>query len=228
MSNPLVGSSLGSWGKRAKPSATARTRTVLTLFSGRDDVGSHRARLVLAAKGVSYDLVLVDPAEPPEDLIDLNPYHTVPTLVDRDLVLYDVNVISEYLDERYPHPPLMPVDPLSRARIRLGISRVERDWFPYVDTIRTGTKSTIETARKRLRESIIASVPVFRASKFFLNTEMSLADCALAPLIWRLPSLGVTLPREAQVVIDYGERIFRSPGFTRSMTDEEKALRADS
>jgi RNA polymerase-associated protein len=196
------------------------------LFSGRDDLASHRARLVLAAKGVSYELLLVDPTNPPEDLLDLNPYHSVPTLVDRDLVLYDVNVIAEYLDERYPHPPLMPVDPLSRARVRLGVARLERDWFPYVETILSGTKSTSETARKRLREGLLASVPVFKASKFFLNSEMSLADCALAPLIWRLLALGVVLPREAQVIHDYGERIFRNPGFTRSMTDEEKQMRA--
>jgi RNA polymerase-associated protein len=221
----VVSNALVTWGKR-KPSATVRTRTVLTLFSGRDDLASHRARLVLAAKGVSYELLLVDPTNPPEDLLDLNPYHSVPTLVDRDLVLYDVNVIAEYLDERYPHPPLMPVDPLSRARVRLGVARLERDWFPYVETILSGTKSTSETARKRLREGLLASVPVFRASKFFLNSEMSLADCALAPLIWRLPALGVVLPREAQVIHDYGERIFRNPGFTRSMTDEEKQMRA--
>jgi RNA polymerase-associated protein len=219
-----VSTTLASWGKR-KPTAASRVRTVLTLFSGRNDLASHCARLVLAAKGVTYDLVVVDPGDPPEDLADLNPYQTVPTLVDRDLVLYDVNVIAEYLDERYPHPPLMPVDPLSRARVRLGVTRLQRDWFPYVETIMSGTKSTSETARKRLREGLLASLPVFRASKFFLNTEMSLADCALAPLIWRLPSLGVVMPKEAQVVLDYGERIFRNPGFVRSMTDDEKALR---
>ena len=217
--------SLASWGKR-KPSPTLRSRTVLTLFSGRDDLDSHRARLVLAAKGVSYELVLVDPTDPRGDLLDLNPYHSVPTLVDRDLVLYDVSVIGEYLDERYPHPPLMPVDPLSRARIRLGVARLQRDWFSYVGTILTGTKSTSETARKRLREGMLASVPIFKASKFFLNPEMSLADCALAPLVWRLPSLGVALPREAHVINEYGERIFRAPGFVRSLTDEEKQMRA--
>jgi RNA polymerase-associated protein len=119
----------------------------------------------------------------------------------------------------------MPVDPLSRARVRLGVVRLQRDWFPYVETILTGTKSTAETARKRLRESLLASVPVFKAAKFFLNTEMSLADCALAPLVWRLPSLGVVLPKEGQAVVDYGERIFRNPGFVRSMTEDEKALR---
>jgi RNA polymerase-associated protein len=219
-----VSNSLATWGKR-KATAATRVRTVLTLFSGRNDLASHCARLVLAAKGVTYDLVVVDPAQPPEDLADLNPYQTVPTLVDRDLVLYDVNVIAEYLDERYPHPPLMPVDPLSRARVRLGVTRLQRDWFPFVETILTGTKSTSETARKRLREGLVASLPVFKASKFFLNTDMSLADCALAPLIWRLPALGVVMPKEAQVVLDYGERIFRNPGFVRSMTDDEKALR---
>ena len=114
----------------------------------------------------------------------------------------------------------------SRARIRLGVARLQRDWFTYVGTILGGTKSTSETARKRLRESLLASVPVFKASKFFLNAEMSLADCALAPLIWRLPSLGVNLPREAAVINEYGERIFRNPGFVRSMTDEEKQMRA--
>lgn len=219
-----MSNSLAILGKR-KITTAARVRTVLTLFSGRNDLASHCARLVLAAKGVTYDLVVVDPNDPPEDLADLNPYQTIPTLVDRDLVLYDANVIAEYLDERYPHPPLMPVDPLSRARVRLGVVRLQRDWFPYVETILTGTKSTAETARKRLRESLLASVPVFKAAKFFLNTEMSLADCALAPLVWRLPSLGVVLPKEGQVVVDYGERIFRNPGFVRSMTEDEKALR---
>jgi len=203
---------------------STRSRTVLTLYSARDCVHCHRVRLVLAAKGVSYDLVLVDPAKPPEDLSDLNPYNTVPTLVDRDLVLYETGVISEYLDERYPHPPLMPIDPLSRARLRLAMIRLERDWLPLAEQS-AGTSKTAEAARKRLRENLISALPLFRASKFFLNPEMSLADCALAPLIWRLPSLGVALPREAHAIIDYGERIFRNPGFTRSLTAEEKLLR---
>ena len=202
-----------------------RSRTVLTLYSSRDDVQCHRVRLVLAAKGVVHDFVGVNPASPPEDLVDLNPYHSVPTLVDRDLVLYETGVICEYLDERYPHPPLMPIDPLSRARLRLAMVRMERDWYPFVAQIEAGGRPA-DTARKRLRETLLQSLPLFKAAKFFLNPEMSLADCALAPLIWRLPSLGVDLPREARVIDDYGERIFRNPGFTRSLTEEEKALRA--
>jgi RNA polymerase-associated protein len=201
-----------------------RSRTVLTLYSAPDCVHCHRVRMALAAKGVIYDHVVVDLDNPPEDLLDLNPYNSVPTLVDRDLVLYDTSVICEYLDERYPHPPLMPVDPLSRARLRLGIVRMERDWLPLVGQIAAGGRPA-DTARKRLREALLASLPLFKAAKFFLNPELSLADCALAPLIWRLPSLGVLLPREAHVINDYGERIFRNPGFTRSLTEEEKALR---
>ena len=197
----------------------------MTLFSAPNDPWSHRTRIVLAEKGISIDIVSVEPGKFPEDLLDLNPYHSVPTLVDRDLVLYETGVISEYLDERYPHPPLMPIDPLSRARLRLAMVRLERDWLPLAEQS-AGTAKTAEAARKRLRETLLASLPLFKAAKFFLNPEMSLADCALAPLIWRLPGLGVDLPREARVIDDYGERIFRNPGFTRSLTEDEKALRA--
>jgi RNA polymerase-associated protein len=203
---------------------TQRSRTVLTLYSSRDDVQCHRARLVLAAKGVVYDLVPVNPDSPPEDLLDLNPYNSVPTLVDRDLVLYDTSVICEYLDERYPHPPLMPIDPQSRARLRVAAVRIEKDWLPEVETIRAGGRP-VEAARKRLREQLLSTLPLFKASKFFLNPEMSLADCLVAPVIWRLPWLGVDLGREGKPIVDYGERLFHSQGFARSMTDQEKAMR---
>ena len=203
---------------------SARSRTVLTLYTTADDIQCHRARLVLAAKGVSYERVLVDPARPPEDLIDLNPYATTPTLVDRDLTLYDTAVVCEYLDERYPHPPLMPIDPLSRARLRLATVRIERDWLPEVDAIRAGGR-TADGARKRLREQLLGSLPLFKAAKFFLNPEMSLVDCLVAPVVWRLPWLGVDLGREGKPIIDYGERLFHSQGYARSLTAEERAMR---
>ena len=205
--------------------ASPRMRNALTLFSSTDDVLCHRVRLVLAAKGVTYDLIPVDPQNPPEDLIDLNPYHSVPTLVERELVLYAASVVTEYLDERYPHPPLMPVDPLSRARLRLAMLRLEHEWVPHVQAIQHGNKAQAEAGRKRLKELLLASLPLFKASKFFLNPEMSLADCALAPIVWRLPALGVQLPKEAKLIDDYGQRIFRNPGFVRSLTPEEKTLR---
>src|ERR1051325_2718290 len=152
---------------------SARSRSVLALYSTADDIQCHRTRLVLAAKGVSYERVIVDPGKPPEDLLDLNPYASTPTLVDRDLTLHGTSVICEYLDERYPHPPLMPIDPLSRARLRLASLRIELDWLPEVDTIRAGGRPA-DAARKRLREHLLASLPLFKASKFFLNPEMSL------------------------------------------------------
>ncbi|PJK01292.1 stringent starvation protein A [Lysobacteraceae bacterium NML91-0213] len=205
--------------------SSLRMRHALTLFSAVDDVLCHRVRLVLAAKGVTYDLITVDPQDPPEDLIDLNPYHSVPTLVERDLVLYAASVVSEYIDERYPHPPLMPIDPLSRARLRLAMLRLEHDWVPQVQAIQFGNRQQAEAGRKRLRELLTASVPLFKASKFFLSAEMSLADCAIAPIIWRLQALDVPLPKDGKVIEDYGNRIFRNPGFVRSLTPQERNLR---
>lgn len=203
--------------------ANARSRTVLTLFTTADDVQCHRVRMVLAAKGVVYDRIEVKADKLPEDLRDLNPYGSVPTLVDRDLVLHDTSVICEYLDERYPHPPLMPIDPLSRARLRLAMVRIEHDWLPLIETIGGGGRKA-ETARKHLREQLLHSRPLFKAAKFFLNPELSLADCLVVPVIWRLPMLGVKLGREGKVITDYGDRIFHSQGFARSLTDDERAM----
>ncbi|PKM00433.1 MAG: stringent starvation protein A [Gammaproteobacteria bacterium HGW-Gammaproteobacteria-6] len=203
-----------------------RLRHTLTLFSARDCVVCHRVRLILAAKGVSYDLIPVDPANPPDDLLLVNPdYRSLPTLVERDLVLYAASVVGEYLDERYPHPPLMPVEPLARARLRLAMLRIEHEWVPHVQAIQHGNKSQVDTGRKRLKELLTASLPVFKASKFYLNQEMSLADCAVAPIIYRLPALGVLLSKECKPIEDYGMRIFSNPGFQRSLTTEEKYLR---
>ena len=204
--------------------ASPRMRNALTLFSSDDDVLCHRVRLVLAAKGVTYDLIPVDPEDPPEDLIDLNPYHSVPTLVERDMVLYAASVVCEYLDERYPHPPLMPVEPLARARLRLATLRLEHDWVPQIQMVQRGTKREADAARKILQDYVTASVPLFKAHKFYLNSEMSLADCAMAPIIWRLPSLGISLPKDGKAIQDYGSRIFRSPGFARSLTAAERKL----
>lgn len=201
-----------------------RMRNVLTLYTLSDDIQCHRVRLVLAAKGVAYERELVNPSKPPAELGELNPYASAPTLIDRDLTLYETSVICEYIDERFPHPPLMPIDPQSRARLRLVQTRVEREWLPMVAAIEGGGRHG-ETGRRQLRESLLASVPLFKMAKFLLNPEISLADCLVAPLIWRLPALGIDLPRSAAPIIDYGERLFASQGFARSLTADEKALR---
>lgn len=205
---------------------SARSRAALTLYTSADDIHCHRTRLVLAAKGVAYDRIVLKPEQPTADLLDLNPYGTLPTLVDRDLCLYDTLVVVEYLDERYPHPPLMPIDPLSRARLRLATWRIENDWLPEIEAIGEGGKEAAG-ARKRLREHLLLSEPLFRASRFFLNPEMSLIDCLVAPVVWRLPHLGVDLGRDGKAIVDYGERLFHSQGFARSLTPEERDMRPD-
>ncbi len=208
---------------------SVRMRNTLTLFSSNDDVLCHRVRLVLAAGDLRPGAGR--PAKSSRRSHRSQPYHSVPTLVERDLVLYAASVVSEYLDERYPHPPLMPIDPLSRARLRLAMLRIEHDWVPQVQAVQLGNKTQAEAGRKRLKELLTASVPLFKASKFFLNPEMSLADCAMAPIIWRLDALEISLPKDGKAIEDYGNRIFRNPGFIRSLTDQERSCaicRADA
>jgi len=201
-----------------------RIHSTLVLYTAADDIQCHRTRLVLAAKGVGYDREIINPEKLNSDVSELNPYGTTPVLAEREITLYDAGVICEYLDERYPHPPLMPVDPHSRARLRLAMMRIERDWLPLTVAMTEGGRNA-ETARKYLREALIASVELFKAARFLLNSEISLADCLVAPLIWRLPAYGIELPRSASAVNDYGERLFASPSFARSMTRLERSLR---
>src|SRR5499425_3809675 len=166
----------------------ANRRSVMTLFSKPADPWSHRTRLVLAEKSISIDIVDVDDGNLPEDLLDLNPYNSVPTLVDRDLVLYDSRVIMEYLDERFPHPPLMPVDPVTRAQFRLALFRIERDWYSLAEEIdqEPDKKQTVKM-KKILRDTILQSTDLFKVKPFFLSDEFSLVDATIAPILWRLP-----------------------------------------
>ena len=201
-------------------------RSVMTLFSAPTDPWSHRTRLVLAEKGIAIELVNVDPNELPEDLLDLNPYHSVPTLVDRDLVLYDSRVIIEYLDERFPHPPLMPIDPVTRAQFRVALYRVERDWYALAHDIELDpTSQMAEHSRKVLGEAICASAEVFKAKPFFLSDEFSLVDCSIAPILWRLPRYEIDLPAQAKGLNKYAERLFNRPAFKLSLSEIEREMR---
>jgi RNA polymerase-associated protein len=198
----------------------------MTLFSAPTDPWSHRTRLVLAEKGIAIELVNVDLHKLPEDLLDLNPYHSVPTLVDRDLVLYDSRVIIEYLDERFPHPPLMPIDPVTRAQFRVALYRVERDWYSLAHDIDQGALSkTSEHSRKVLGEAISASAEVFKAKPFFLSDEFSLVDASIAPILWRLPSYGIELPVQAQPIVKYMNSIFSRPTFRACLSEAERGMR---
>ncbi|MGB5210409.1 MAG: glutathione S-transferase N-terminal domain-containing protein [Gammaproteobacteria bacterium] len=204
----------------------ANRRSVMTLFSHPTDAHSHRVRLVLSEKSINVDIVDVDGPTLPEDLLDLNPYHSVPTLVDRDLVLYDSRVIVEYLDERFPHPPLMPVDPVTRAQFRLALYRIEKDWYSVAAEIEEARdRKTANRSRKILRESIMASAEVFRAKPYFLSDEFSLVDCTIAPILWRLPHYEIDLSAaEAKPVAKYAEAMFERPSFRASLTELESEL----
>ncbi|NRB24499.1 stringent starvation protein SspA [Shewanella sp.] len=202
----------------------ANKRSIMTLYSGADDLYSHQVRIVLAEKGVTVDVLEADPSEMPEDLIELNPYNTVPTLVDRELVLYNSRIIMEYLDERFPHPPLMPVYPVSRGQTRLMMHRIENDWYSLVDRIRSGDRA--DAARKELQESLTAIAPVFTEMPYFMAEEFGLADCYLGPLLWRLPVLGIELDnRAAKEVKAYMTRLFDRESFKASLTETEREMR---
>ncbi len=202
----------------------ANRKSVMSLFTGASDIHSHRVRIVLAEKGINFDAVDVDAANPPEDLMELNPYGSVPTLVDRDLVLYDSQVIMEYLDERFPHPPLMPVDPVSRAQSRMTLRRIQRDWDSLLEKIAGGGKERTK-AVKELRESMTVVAPIFEQKPYFLSDELSLLDCAVAPILWRLPEYGIELPPAAKPMQEYAQRLFDTESFKASLTESEREIR---
>ena len=202
----------------------ANKRSVMTMYSDPQSPYSHRVRLVLAEKNITVEIVDTDPVNLSDDIMDLNPYGSLPTLVDRDLTLYESRIIMEYLDERFPHPPLLPVDPVSRAESRLYMHRVDRDWYALMDQILAGGKSATK-GRKELRESLTATAPVFGHKPFFMSDDFSLVDCSLAPLLWRLPMLGVELPPQAASVEKYARRIFDRDSFKASLTEVEREMR---
>lgn len=201
-------------------------RIAMNLFSSDVCPRSHIVRIVLAEKGINFDVKTVDVDDTPEDLKDLNPYNEVPTLVDRDLVLYNHQVIIEYLDERFPHPPLMPVDPVSRGRNRLMRNRLERDWYSLIDQLAQGNGA--DSARKELRDSLLSAVPIFDSKPFFMSDEFSLIDCMIAPLLWRLPIYGIELPAAAKPLLNYANTMFERSTFQESLTESEREMRADS
>ena len=202
----------------------ANRRSVMTLFSSTTDPESHRVRLVFAEKGITVEVVDVDASNKPEDLGDLNPYNSVPTLVDRELVLYDPRTIMEYLDERFPHPPLMPVDPVSRARARLALYRIEKDWYEQLPALESKSEKVFTRARKILRDSLTASAEVFGAKPFFLSEEFSLVDATIIPILWRLKYYRIELPRQAKPVMQYAARMFDRDSFRNSLSDAEREM----
>ena len=201
----------------------ANRRSIITLYSGTDCVLSHACRIVLHEKDIECEVVYTDPSDTCQELEEFNPYYETPTLVDRDLILYDPLIINEYLDERFPHPPLMPVDPVSRAKQRLMIMRLRRDWFASIHALQENKKD--KEAHKIIRDGLIAISPLFEEQSFAMGEDYSLVDVNLAPLLWRLPVLNIVLPKQAQVVVDYSEKLFEREAFQESLSDTERDLR---
>jgi RNA polymerase-associated protein len=197
----------------------------MMLYAGTTDPQSHRTRIVLYEKDVECQVVDVDIKKKPRELGELNPYNTVPTMVDRDLVLYDSHIINEYLDERLPHPPLMPVDPVSRAKARLMLMRFDRDWYTLLPDLFSNDKKRLTNARNSLRDGLTVISPVFKEHAFILGEEFSLVDCSLAPILWRLPLYQIELPRQAKPILEYAERVFARKSFRLSLTDAERDMR---
>jgi RNA polymerase-associated protein len=200
----------------------------MTFFSDNTSQYSHRVRIVLAEKGVTVDLIEADAAHPPAELADLNPYNSLPTLVDRDLVLYESKVMMEYLDERFPHPPLLPVYPVARAESRLYIHRIEKDWCSLVDSIlHSRSDNVVKKATKELRESLMGIAPIFTEKPFFMSEEFTLVDCCLAPILWRLPSLGIDIrsSKQSKPLLAYMDTLFNRDSFQESLTEQEREMR---
>jgi RNA polymerase-associated protein len=207
---------------------------MMILYSRAADARCHRVRIVLAEKAMAVRIVETDPLHPPEDLIDLNPYQTVPTLVDRDLVVYDPGIICEYLDERYPHPTLASSDPAARAQSRVVLRRIEQEWYAVADALEPGTgadRRERERARKLLAESMLASEPLFRARPWFLSDQYSQLDAAVAPILWRLPHWDIdaqALAAAAPSLERYARKLFARPAFQRSLSTAEQLMRTDA
>ena len=199
----------------------------IVLFSNPVCPDSHRVRFVLAEKDVVFNLVNVPyPNKPPEDLVALNPGGVLPTLVDRDLVIDDPRIISEYLDERFPHPPLMPVEPMPRAKLRTALAYIEKEWYSRIRRVLNSARpSTVDKASGELKEDVLAYVAMFKAKPFFMSDEFSLVDCAVAPLLWRFACIGITFPTGATRVIDrYRKQVFSRAGFIRGLSREESQM----
>ena len=203
----------------------------MILYSDKDDHYSHRVRIVLAEKDITAEINEAKLEETSDEILSISPYHKLPILVDRELAIHDPSVMMEYLDERFPHPPLLPVYPVARASSRTLMLRIDREWCPLVDSLILANKSEKELmkVREELLHEISSIAPTFKENKYFMSDEFTLVDCCFAPILWRLPSLGIKLPlnRHLKPLIDYQKKVFERPGFLDSLSSIERDLKSD-
>ena len=198
---------------------------MMILYSGNACPFSHRCRIVLYEKGMDFEIKHIDLQEKSDEIAAMNPYSQVPILVERDLTLYESNIINEYIDERFPHPQLMPADPVMRARARLFLFNIEQDLFSHLADIKHGNPKTAEKARMIVRDNLTQISPIFAKQKFMLGDEYSMLDVAVAPLLWRLSHYEIELPKTAAPVLKYAERLFSRQGFIDALTPAERGMR---
>jgi len=198
---------------------------MMQLYSGTTCPFSHRCRFVLYEKGMDFQVIDVDMYNKPEDIAVMNPYNRLPVLVERDLILYESNIINEYIDERFPHPQLMPADPVMRARARLFLFNFEVELFSQIDPLEKGNQKQQEKARQQVADRLTELAPVFHKQKFMLGEEFSMLDVAISPLLWRLDYYGIALPKTAAPLMKYAERLFSRPAFIEALTPSEKVMR---
>mgnify|MGYP005687969081 CR=1 FL=1 len=196
----------------------------MILYSERDSHYSHRVRIVLAEKDIACEIREFDIEEAPDDVLSISPYHKLPILVDRDLALYDTSVIMEYLDERFPHPPLMPVDPVVRAKTRMVLHYIERDLYGLLNDIGSSGEKKSSQAKAQFKNNLMSAMDFFQSKKYFLGEDFSLIDCSMAPLLWRLPFYNITLPKNAKPLISYSEKIFDRKSFQENLSDFEQEI----
>ena len=209
--------------------AVVTRRSTMALFSDGTSHLSHCVRIVLAEKDITVDIIDTPASDIPDEVAENNPYSSLPTLIDRDLALYDAWVMMEYLDERFPHPPLLPVYPVTRAQTRLLHKRIDRDWNPLIEAIQSGDKAIAAKAQKEFKETLTTIAPLFHEKPYFMNDELTLLDCCLVPILWRLPVFGIDLPNNKQTkpLHDYMNRMFKRRAFRASLSEQEKEMRPD-
>jgi stringent starvation protein A len=198
---------------------------MMQLYSGTTCPFSHRCRFVLYEKGMDFQVIDVDLYNKPEDIAVMNPYNRLPVLVERDLILYESNIINEYIDERFPHPQLMPADPVMRARARLMLFNMEVELFSQIESLESGKEKQVERSRQHVADRLIELAPVFTKTKYMLGDDFTMLDVAIAPLLWRLDHYGIKLGKSAAPLMKYAERIFSRPAFIEALTPSEKVMR---
>jgi RNA polymerase-associated protein len=198
---------------------------MMTLYSGSTDPYSHRCRIVLYEKDMDFEVIDMDLHNKPEEIASISPTGKTPVLIERDLILTESNIINEYIDERFPHPQLMPPDPVMRARARLVLFNFEHDLFTHVNSLEHGSSKLADRARQEIRDSLSQLSPILTKQKYLMNDEFSMLDVAIAPLLWRLEHYAIELPKIAVPVLKYRERLFSRPAFISALTPTEKALR---